>query len=358
MSSQEPRHSIPIVNLTPNDNNIIISWQDGIEKSSIDNKLRAKCKSIGLQHAMDILGESSYSNSNISQHPSIGERALDETFNATLSPTIDPGGISEPSQPPPRMWNNCSTSECISPTKMSASNDCNDQQSGKMMLPQDCTDLKCVAMTNHLDNIGPTRSEQFKQSTTPSVLETRPTTNVWPANSAMLQIIKQMLESESPCLTKPKFCFEMTLEAAEKNFLVLKCHSFDLGKAIKAQLNSPVGYGSEFRKHWILSPLLGNHPLWPQMKSILKNGSQWPTEPISEEERIGNVEENLQFGNHKGAQSQPELLLKLVTGNVIHGYAIPLPLDKIIQIPHVCMAPLNIQAQWTINKFGEIVAKD
>jgi hypothetical protein len=143
-----------------------------------------------------------------------------------------------------------------------------------MMLPQDCTDLKCVAMTNHLYNTGPTRSEQFKQSTTLSVLEMRPTTNVWPANSAMLQIIKQILESKSPCPTKPEFCFEMALEAAEKNFLVLKRHSFDLGKAIKAQLNPLVGYGSEFRKHWTLSPLLGNHSLWPQMKSILKNSSQ------------------------------------------------------------------------------------
>ncbi len=86
--------------------------------------------------------------------------------------------------------------------------------------------------------------------------------------------------------------------------------------------------------------------------------SQWPTEPISKEEPISNIEEALQFRNHKGAQSQPELLLKLVTGDVIHGYAIPLPLNKIIQIPRVCMAPLNVQAQWTVNKFGEIVAKD
>ncbi len=321
---------MPIVNLTPNDNNIIVSWQDGIVKSSINDKLKAKSKSVGLQHAMDILGEFSSSDSDISQHPSIGERALDKTFNAALPPTINPGNILEPSQPPPRMWNNCSTSKCSSPTKTSASNDCNDQQSIKMMLPQDCTDLKCVAMTNHLDNTGPTRSEQFEQSTTLLVLKTRLTTNARPANSAMLQIIKQILKSKSPCSTKPEFCFEMTLEAAEKNFLVLKCHSFDLGKAIKAQSNSPVGYGSEFRKHWILSPLLGNHPLWPQMKSILKNGSQWPTEPISKEEHIGNVEEALQFGNHKGAQSQPELLLKLVTGDVIHGYVIPLPLNKII----------------------------
>jgi hypothetical protein len=118
-----------------------------------------------------------------------------------------------------------------------------------MMLPQDCTDLKCVAMTNYLDNLGPTRSEQFKQSTTLSVLETRPTTNVWPANSAMLQIIEKILEFKSPCPTKPVFYFEMMLEAAEENFLVLKRHSFNLGKAIKAQSNSLVGYDSEFRKH-------------------------------------------------------------------------------------------------------------
>jgi hypothetical protein len=94
------------------------------------------------------------------------------------------------------------------------------------------------------------------------------------------------------------------------------------------------------------------------MNSILKNGSQWPTKPILKEEQIDNVKEALEFGNHKGAKSQPELLLKLVSNDAIYGYAIALPLDKVIQLPHVCMAPLNIQAQWTFNKFGEIVAKD
>ncbi len=100
----------------------------------------------------------------------------------------------------------------------------------------------------------------------------------------MLTMIKAIIESESSCPAKPEFCFEMTLEAAEKNFMVLKCHNFELGKAIKVQSKSPVGYSSEFRKPWILSPLLGNHPLWLQMKSILENGSQWPTKPILEEE--------------------------------------------------------------------------
>ncbi len=181
---------------------------------------------------------------------------------------------------------------------------------------------------------------------------------MWPKNAKMLTIIKAIIESESPCPAKPEFCLEMPLEAAEKNFMVLKRHNFKLGKAIEAQSKSPVGYGSEFWKPWILSPLLGNHLLWLQMKPILENGSQWPNKPILEEEQIGNVKEALKFRNYKGAESQPELLLKLVSYDVIYGYAIALPLDKVIQLPHVCMAPLNIQAQWTINEFGEIVAKD
>jgi hypothetical protein len=39
------------------------------------------------------------------------------------------------------------------------------------------------------------------------------------------------------------------------------------------------------------------------MKVILKNGSRWPIDPITEDERIGDVEEALKFGNHKGATS-------------------------------------------------------
>jgi hypothetical protein len=47
-----------------------------------------------------------------------------------------------------------------------------------------------------------------------------------------------------------------------------------------------------------------------------------------------------------------------VPGNVKYGYALPLPLGKIRRIPGICMAPLNIQSQWTINEHGEIIEKD
>jgi hypothetical protein len=62
--------------------------------------------------------------------------------------------------------------------------------------------------------------------------------------------------------------------------------------------------------------------------------------------------------NRKGTTSQPEIFPKLVSGDIQHGYALPLPLEKNTQIPHVYMAPLNIQPQWTINQCGEIVEKN
>jgi hypothetical protein len=119
-------------------------------------------------------------------------------------------------------------------------------------------------------------------------------------------------------------------------------------------------YGSEFRRGNILLLLLGNHPLWPRMEKLILSGSQWPTEPISEEDRIADLQEALKFANHKRASSKPKLLRELITKYVIHlhGYMFPLPLDKITKIPILCMAPLNIQPQWMINERGEIIEKD
>jgi hypothetical protein len=63
--------------------------------------------------------------------------------------------------------------------------------------------------------------------------------------------------------------------------------------------------------------------------NILAHGLQWPTKPITKEDRAANLIKVLNFGNHKDAMSQPELLLKLVSDNVKYGYSLPLPLRKI-----------------------------
>ena len=46
--------------------------------------------------------------------------------------------------------------------------------------------------------------------------------------------------------------------------------------------------------------------------SILQNGSKWPLEDLDFDKRAKDLKEALEFGNHKGAEKQPELLKSLV----------------------------------------------
>jgi len=150
----------------------------------------------------------------------------------------------------------------------------------------------------------------------------------------------------------------MTDEAAQHNLQVLSEHDMSLEKAIQAQVGSPVSYGSEFRPVDILEGVFGQHPNWKRMKQILTTGSSWPLDELDYSIRKQDLEEALTFGNHKGATQQPDLLHQLVCKDVTYGYALPLPLDAIRNIPGVLMAPMNIQRQNTIDESGQIVEKD
>jgi hypothetical protein len=142
---------------------------------------------------------------------------------------------------------------------------------------------------------------------------------------------------------KPEFSFELTSEAAHKNYLVLKNrYKLDLKAALDANSSSPLGCGSEFKDPKVLEPFFKFCPFWPRLKSILVNGSDWQLEDLDEEKRVSDLKEALAFGNHKGATNKPELLRELVNNDVTYGYALVLPLDKIQSIPLVCMAPTNV----------------
>jgi hypothetical protein len=171
--------------------------------------------------------------------------------------------------------------------------------------------------------------------------------------------LKRVLESKCPDRTEPDFSFELTKEAAHKNYLLLKKkYRLDFKAALDANSSSPLGYGSEFKDPKVLEPLLKFHPFWPRLKSILENGSDWQLEDLDEEQRVSDLKEALVFGNHKGATNKPELLRELVNNDVTYGFALVLPLDKVLSIPHICMAPLNVAPQHSIDEYGNIVEKD
>jgi hypothetical protein len=70
--------------------------------------------------------------------------------------------------------------------------------------------------------------------------------------SDLIDIIQSIRKTVCPQLQQPNFFFELMPEAAKKNFLVLKQHNMDLGQAITAQQDPPLGCGSEFKPPQIL----------------------------------------------------------------------------------------------------------
>ena len=56
------------------------------------------------------------------------------------------------------------------------------------------------------------------------------------------------------------------------------------------------------------------------MKAILRQVSDWPLDELCTEVKLKDLKDAIEFGNHKGAKKNPELLRKLVEKDIIHAY--------------------------------------
>jgi hypothetical protein len=87
----------------------------------------------------------------------------------------------------------------------------------------------------------------------------------------------------TPCRhpSKPIFEFNLSIEAAKKNYIILMCKfEGDLHKALHTQQGLSLQYGSEFKPVSTLVPIFSNHPSWGKMKTVLLDVSTWPLSPL------------------------------------------------------------------------------
>ena len=90
--------------------------------------------------------------------------------------------------------------------------------------------------------------------------------SVWPID--LVDRVRSILQLPIRQPSKPEFSFELSMESAEKNFLILtKKYGGSLKAALEGQHESPLGMGSEFRPIDILETIYGNHPIWSRMKN-------------------------------------------------------------------------------------------
>lgn len=167
-------------------------------------------------------------------------------------------------------------------------------------------------------------------------------------------MIKLILEVPTPPPDKSQFQFEMTTEAAIHNWSVLQEYE-NLGEALQQEKNSPLKYGSEFRTPRLLKHIFKHHPLWPRLEKMLENGVDYPLEEVDTETRYKDTVEALEFGNHKGAESNRKLFESLMEKDITHGYSLVIPIEAVLKIENALMSPLNVQDQWTISEFGEVI---
>ncbi len=139
---------------------------------------------------------------------------------------------------------------------------------------------------------------------------------------------------------------------------MLRKYDLNLGKALKAQQDSPLGNRKEFNPPSVLQQVFGCHPLWNWMEAFLLEGSKWLLVEISKNDQQQDLIDALTFGNHKGASQKPVLLKKLIKKDVKYGYSLPVQHSSVQLIPGLAMTPMNILAQNTIDKFGWIISKD
>ena len=196
-------------------------------------------------------------------------------------------------------------------------------------------------------------TQYVKTGSSPNRCTTK-STSIWPDN--VLDIITYITQSESPQLHKSIFRFEVSTKAAVDNFTTLQ--QFDnFGEALLSDQRSFTKYGSEFKSTSILAQLLIKHPLWSRLSSILNNGIKFPMDDLDFTTRSFDLDTRLEFGNHKGASTHPMFYNDLNRSDILNGYAIPIPLHNIKDIPGALTCPMNVVEQMTISETGEIIEK-
>ena len=80
----------------------------------------------------------------------------------------------------------------------------------------------------------------------------------WPND--LIEQIQEVMQTPCNMPTAPEFNFELNDEAAKHNEAILSKYNFNLGQALKANKDSLLGPGQEFKPTDVLSRVFGMHP--------------------------------------------------------------------------------------------------
>lgn len=178
--------------------------------------------------------------------------------------------------------------------------------------------------------------------------------------SKLVKSIREIFDSKERPPKRSIFKFINTKEAAIHNGKILESCNFNYEEVLTKQKGTNIHYGSEFRKVDSLNSLFQHHKDWTRLKSFLLNGTDTSFLPIEETKLKDDCTENIRRGNHQSSSrssEEIEFVNKQYNKEVKKGWMIPIPIDSLYKMKSVCVIPVGVVSQFTINEKGETIKK-
>jgi hypothetical protein len=176
----------------------------------------------------------------------------------------------------------------------------------------------------------------------------------FPTPDWFLEELRILAETDCIAPTKPDIMFEVSMEAAQHNADLLRHHECNIARFLDGQRGATLDFGSEFRPAQRLRPLLGGHPNFDELEEVITNGMPYRyVVELEEEQTSKEVSAQIQRGNHKPAQANPEQVGMLLAKDVAHGFAMVVPTDVVPLIPGAMVQPTGLAEQWVLDNNGK-----
>jgi len=162
--------------------------------------------------------------------------------------------------------------------------------------------------------------------------------------------------ASTPCVVPkaPTVRFSCDKESLQHNTETLRKCDWNLEAFFELQKDTTIAHGSEFRPIDQLERLVGEHPNFPFLKTMLEQGFQYFVQnELSEEERMEEFDAQFERGNHKSASGENEAIAQsLLENDVKYGFALPIRAEKLRRIKGVHLQPGGMVEQFGLSSDG------
>jgi hypothetical protein len=171
--------------------------------------------------------------------------------------------------------------------------------------------------------------------------------------SWFLQTVREVAGTAVQPPKAPPIKFATDDKSLVDNAGLLEKFNFDIAKLLDHFADTTIGYRSEFRPTKQPQKIFGGHPNFGFFKETLKKGMDYFFDSeISEEQRVLELEANLERGNHKWATSKPEITEKQLLKDVYHGFPFPFPSGMVRKLKGALVQPCGLASQFALKADG------